>query len=227
MNNIKQHIENVINHISKDYEVGTAIDYFVNFLKEIQVNYVVVGSTAIQSYLNFFHRIPGDFDIVLSEIEIEKIKKCSIGNSLLRFEEHPIASKLFFKENYYLHLIPEDMKIVDKITRNVFTRIDILHEERTEFKEIAFINFEKKIMVKVPTLEYIFCLNLFPQLDTHTIIDSIEILQKYKLNPVLINEFLERTPLMNSVVVNRYSKLIDILSLIRPELLINLPKLLD
>lgn len=217
------HLQNVINRKSKDYELGTAILYFKRTLESLNIQYIVMGSSALQTYFDYFHRLPGDFDIALPEQDILRVKEFCDSNKFLRFEFNEVASKVYYLDYFYLHLIPDRMNIIDKMENVIFQRINVYHLDKTEIRKINFINFKEEIFVPVPVLEYSFCLNLFVPLDSNVFADNISILEKYTLNIELIEEFIYRVPEMTKVLSIRFSDLREKISLFRPDLLSKLP----
>jgi hypothetical protein len=225
MDKNESHLQNVINRKSKDYELGAAILYFKSILESLNIQYIVMGSSALQTYYDYFHRLPNDFDITLPEQDILKVKEFCDSDKFLRFEFNEVASKVYYQDYFYLHLIPGKMNIIDKVENVIFQRININHLDKTEIRKINFINFQKEIFVPVPILEYSFCLNLFVPLDSNAFSDNISILEKYTLNVELIEEFMYRVPEMTKILAIRFSELREKISLFRPDLLSKLPRL--
>lgn len=219
MNKFANNLNNIINHRSRDTNFGESLEYFLSFLDSLKVNYIVVGSCAIQSYFDYMNRVPNDIDIVLPECQIIKIKASCVNEPDLKFKEHPVANKLYYKNYCHLHLIPENMKLVDKINQTVFSKVNIFFEDRTVQNEISLLNYKEKIHIRVPILEYIYCMNLFTQLDTNIVNDSIHILENYKLNIELVYEFVSRCKIMKGILENRSKKLKNILGVYRPDLI--------
>src|ERR1700753_82205 len=126
------HINNVIKRNSKDQDIAEAIEYYVKLLKTLDISYIVIGSTAVQTYLPYFHRIPHDFDITLPQDQIFKLKDFSENDEFLKFESNDLACKLFYKNTTYMHLIPDRMNYLDKITNKIFTTFRVHHDDRIE-----------------------------------------------------------------------------------------------
>ncbi|HKR04927.1 MAG TPA: hypothetical protein VJY62_09845 [Bacteroidia bacterium] len=223
MGDFNHHIKHIISRKSFDVEIGNAIEYFINTLDSLNIQYIVMGSTGIQTYLEYFHRLPNDLDILLQEDDILKIVKICDSDANLTFEYNEVASKVVYKNKFYLHLVPNKMNIIDKIENVIFTKINVYHLDRTIYRNINLINFSKSIAVRVPILEYMFCLNMLVRLDTNNFSDNISILEKYNLNDTYIKEFTVRVPEMNEVLKNRVEELRNKLSIIRKDLLDKLP----
>lgn len=66
MKDYERHVQNVIASDSMDLEVGQTIQYLVKFLAAANVDYIVVGSAALQSYLEYCQQLPRDLDVALS-----------------------------------------------------------------------------------------------------------------------------------------------------------------
>lgn len=225
MNTIANHIRNVINRESKDQEFGAAVQCFVKVLSQLNIEYIVVGSTAMQTFLDYFHRLPGDFDITLRKADIFKIEEHCRSSSVLRFEFNAVASKVYYLDTVFMHLIPDMMNIIDKTTNEIFVQINVFHLDRTEYRAIKLVNFGTQIPVRVPILEYMFCLYVSIPLDTNVFADNVSLLEKYALNSKLVREFLVRVPQLSELTHSRLAGLRKTICKLHPDLVANLPLL--
>lgn len=152
-----------------------------------------------------------------------KIEDACKSDQHLRFVHHDVACKVLFDGGFYLHLIPSDMKIVDKIERTVFTTANIFHADRTEYRALRFVNFGKGIRIRVPVLEYTFCMNLNRTIDSNTFSGYTAIMERHLLKPELMSEFFERVPMMGRIARTRLVTLRGLLHRYRPDLSARLP----
>ncbi|GAA4337827.1 hypothetical protein GCM10023149_47490 [Mucilaginibacter gynuensis] len=223
MSSFERHINNILKRVSKDEDFGIAVKYFVDTLESLKIDYIVMGSTAIQSYLDYFHRTPGDIDILLSEQAIELLRLQCLSDELLKFEFNEVASKVHYKNGVFLHLVPTSMKVVDKIENVIFTKIEIYYPDRVNLNKLNLVNFQEEVTLKVPIIEYMFCLNLLVQLDSNNFSDNVLILSKYKLDEHYLQEFLSRVPQMHKVINVRFKALVEKIQKYRPDLVSALP----
>ncbi len=221
---VVDHIHNVIHRESKDADFGVAVCYFLRILKALDIEFIVMGSTALHTHFDYFHRLPGDFDIAIREVDIEKLRLQCDSDVNLRFEQHPVASKVHFRNKVYMHLIPEMMNIVDKTTDEIFLRVNIFHLDRTEYREINLVSFQR-IPVRVPVVEYMFCLYVSISLDSNVFSDNVTLLEQRSLNDELVREYMDRVPGMRPVIEARLKGLRTMLKAIRPDLVDRVPSL--
>lgn len=219
-----RHIDNVVSYPSKDRVVAQSIRYLLKVLCDAGIENIVIGSTAVQAHLDYVRRLPGDCDVTIREEDIEKIAALCVGDRRLRFEQDPIACKLHIDDAYYLHLIPELMRYVDKVTGEVFARVQVCFPDRTDMRDLWFPTEEEAIAVRVPSIEYTFCLNLCPPIDANTFADMVAILQGRSLEPRLVAEFMAREPILGQVVRRRLARLSRVMERRNPDLLDRLEK---
>ena len=219
-----ERVEHVINADSADTMTGEAILYFSRLLARLGVEHIVFGSTALQSYFPYCRRLPGDLDILIDEKDIPRIQNAALNENYVRFIGHTVACKLVYRENFYLHLVPKEMRIVDKVDDTVFTRVNLFFPDRTEPKCLRLIGFTEEIKLQVPVLEYLFCMHMNRALDSNTFSDYVSLLESYSLNVTLLEEFIERVPLIGKVLESRFEGLRKSLSIYRPDLLSRFPK---
>ena len=217
--NKSKHIENVIQRKSKDEEYGIAIVCFLEMLKSLDIEYAVMGSTALQTYLPFFHRLPNDLDITLSEEKIGRIEAYCSTKEDLSFQPDFVASRVFFKKGFSLHLIPEQMKWVDRSTNIIFERYQVLHRDRLEYRPIIFVNYGLDWMIPVHCIEYSYCLYVTQRLDCNIYHDCNIILKNFELDTDLILEFCERVPVLKPIFRHRFSEHRELILRMNPELL--------
>lgn len=218
MKDNEHHIANILEYESRDLVVARSIRYLLGFLARIQVDAIVLGSTAAQAHLPYARRLPGDCDVTIGEAHIAKVQSLAARDERLRFEHHPVACKLFVDDAFYMHLIPEMMRYVDKTTGEIFARVRVSFPERSEARVLSFPTESDGIEVRVPLVEYMFCMNLCPSIDANRFSDTVSILQTRALDPTLVKEFVMREPILGRVVTGRLSALRRIIQKRNPEL---------
>lgn len=216
---LNQHIDNVINRKSKDEDFAGAIIRFVEILNNLKIDYAVIGSYALQTFLQHIQRLPNDFDITLSENNIDKIKEYCISTKDLVFHEDFVASKVEYLNGYCMHLIPEKMRWVDRSTNKVFERYTVYHPDRVEKRKIRFVNFATPIDVPVHELTYSFCLAITQRLDSNIYADNVAILARYSLEVDKFSEFKSRIPVLRPLLQHRFMEFRNSLVEFNPELL--------
>lgn len=121
--NLQEHIKNKISEPSDDEKLAVNIMRTVGMLDELKLDYAILGSCGIQSYFDYFLRLPNDLDILIHYENLFKIKNyCQEHNH--EFVEQLGRTKISINE-LSIHIIPDKLNSIDKVTNKIFTRIDL------------------------------------------------------------------------------------------------------
>lgn len=188
LNKIDGFIKNKIGERSKDELIFNSIKHFDIITKQLGIQYSIIGSCGVRSFLPYFSHLPNDLDVIIDDFSKSKLKDYCIKENITYFNE--LGRDRIQLGGFLIHLIPYRMNIIDKSNNKIFTQINLdINDKNTEIREIILASCLEKIKLKVHIKEIQLLLSLLTPINTTIFHDLISLLENNLINPNLLIEF--------------------------------------
>lgn len=180
-------------------------------LKEItallQIDYLVFGSCGLQSYQEYFYRLPNDIDFIVRKTDLETfLEKCKESDYPILKEQ---GRHKVFIDDFPVHLIPETFSVITKPSLTVLGTVSFTPPMDSPIvNKVQLMNAKESIAIKVMNLEYCLMMELARKQDTNTFIALLFILNNPRLN---VNKFLKLV-MEHNFLFSRIKISIDLIS---------------
>ena len=187
------HIQNRIRCQSRDALFVKSIQFVDSTMKELGIKYHVIGSCALQSYLEFFIRVPNDLDIVMSSEDMKSLFSWSMAQSV------PIVTELgrakMVLNTLPVHVIFDRMQLIDTSMNIIFSTLDVSFGNTKLFsKPVSLLDAEVHPIISVPALEVLLAIHILRPIDTNDISLLRRVLSDCKIDPKTLTDFILRHP---------------------------------
>jgi hypothetical protein len=114
---------NTVSRVSADDRVAESIAAIVEVFHRLELDYAMFGSCGIQTYFDYFFRLPNDLDVIIRRDDVPKLRNYCTEEGH-EFVEELGRSKMHIN-GFPVHVIPEFFSSVNKATNTIFARIDL------------------------------------------------------------------------------------------------------
>lgn len=202
-------IENKINEISKDQLIYNSIKEFDLIASHLEIQYSIIGSCGVRSFLPYFSHLPNDLDVVVDDLNKSKLKEYCRNKKIAYFEQ--LGRDRIQIGGFLIHLIPNRMNIIDKPNNKIFTQINLdINDENTETREFILASCTKELKLKVHIKEIQFLLSLLTPINTTIFHDLISLLEYNKFKTNCFIDFLNLNLNIKPLFRKRFQELISI-----------------
>ncbi|MBI1852295.1 MAG: hypothetical protein HYR85_18285 [Planctomycetes bacterium] len=142
----------------------------MRMLEDSGVEYAVLGSCGYQSYFEYFYRLPNDLDVVVTESEMRAVLAVASARGYRIIEQR--GRKRLVVDTFPVHLIPNDMNIVDKDRDVVIAKICLgPYIARSGIKVARLINSEVVCRMRVFPVEVVVFVDLIRPIYTGSLMN--------------------------------------------------------
>lgn len=206
--------QNNTDNFSQDKLITDSIKSLISLLDKLHIIYVMLGSIGIQSYLDYFIRLPKDIDILILKKDLKiLIEYCK--KEKLKIIKKPGRVKLI-TENIMIHIIPDEMSIEDRVSKEIFAKIQLsqyLHNPET--RNIKLFYCDNTILINVLPVEICLFLELNRPANTNILITIYNVLRKNDVNKKIFASFLKENRVFEDIVLSnlhQYETMIKLLT---------------
>ncbi len=209
LNNIDGFIRNKFREASKDELIYKSIKQFEIITNLLDIQYSVIGSCGVRSFLPYFSHLPNDLDVVIDDYNKLKLKEYCLKENIQYLKE--LGRDRIILGGFLIHLIPNRMNIIDKFNNQIFTQINLdINDQNTEIREIILASCNEKVKLKVHIKEIQFLLSLLTPINTTIFHDLISLVEYNLMDKNKFLEFQNLNLNMKSLFQKRLKEIIII-----------------
>ena len=185
------YLQNRIHCAPRDQAIIQSISRFDSHMKDLGIAYSVIGSCAIQSFFDFFVRLPNDLDVVVRSDQASSLFKWSLERGI------PLTTQLgrakMMIGSFPIHILFDRMYLIDTSANVIFSSVGLLFEQRDlQRSTISLVNTDQKLDISVPSLEILLAVHMLSPTDTNDVHLIAEVLRRCDLNPHRMAAFMLR-----------------------------------
>ncbi len=205
---IHDHIRNKIGEASDDERFSLNVEEVIRMLNAINIDYAVLGSCGIQTYLDYFFRLPNDLDVVTEYAFLPKIRElCSDKN--YQFIEQLGRVKMTINE-LAVHIIPEKLNSIEKVSNQIFTQINLKpYMKLGQLRDIRLLGALTHPKIFVFPLEVNLFVEFIRPIYTGSLMNVFYSTRYLDIDIALLKKIFTENPDLNKIVLtrlNEYSK---------------------
>jgi hypothetical protein len=183
---------------SEDITFTRACLEIFTLLKEHHVEYLVIGSCAVQTYLCCPRRLPNDLDFVIGpEDETRFVELCLRHGIELR---RPLGRMVGSHHAISFHTLVGSMKLLNAAKSRIIADVPLRPTDFREERDLTLLLSPHKLTLPVPSLEVLLVLDLMRPLNTNTVVEVDGILSECRLDYAIIQRFVDRAPIIKPIL---------------------------
>ena len=206
--------ENIINCYSEDRLIIEAIEFIICVFDKLRIEYAIIGSIGIQSYLDYFIRLPNDIDIVILRRDVKKITDYC-NKEKIKVVEKPGRIKII-TDHITTHIIPGELSIENSTNDGIFAKIDLSKFlPALKVNKVNFFYGGKQILIKVLPIETYLFLELSRPPYTDVLMTLFYTLKYCKIDYKAYVLLLKQNIIFKSVILSnliQYDTVVDLLT---------------
>ena len=187
---------------SEDEKIQNFIESIIQIFETLSLDYTVIGSVGIQSFYQYFFKLPNDLDIVIRKEDICFMKEIANQRGFQVVDE---IYKITINTNVIpIHLLPGELCIFNKQNDYVYGKVD-LNEYliNPRVNSINFLASPNPTSIKVFPIEINLYLELLRPIYTGSIYNLYFIFRYLQIDDRLFGYLMKKNNVFSELIVNR------------------------